>query len=69
MPTTYVAKPSRPGARMQVYSNRPLQVYGYIVPQQDGTFAIQRGDSFTPATAPAEGSFPSKAAAKRALVA
>lgn len=59
----------KPVKRRQVYSNRPLYVFGYICPQEDGTFAVQAGDEFTRPDAPftAEG-FRSVKAAREALV-
>jgi hypothetical protein len=57
-----------PSRRQQVYSNRPLAVYGYIVPQGDGLFGVQVGDGFTPVDAPLSAhDFPSRAAAMRWL--
>lgn len=58
--------------RRQVYSNRPLAVYGYIVPLEGPKlwFAIQVGDSFTPLDAPhTETGFRTVIAATRAILA
>lgn len=63
--TTYLTR--GPG-RIQVYSNRPLQVYGYIVPLEGGGYGIQIGGSFTRPDAPVSGEYKSKAAAKRAIL-
>jgi hypothetical protein len=68
VPATYLATPSSRTGRMQVYSNRPLRCYGYVCPNDDGTFGIAVGDVYEAWNAPATGSYKTKTAAKRALV-
>ena len=69
MTAYYVTSPTR-RERRQVYSNRPLAVYGYIVPAGSSGYQIQVGDEFVPADAPTTGeTFPSLRSAKAAILA